>query len=623
MDLKKCVVGIDLGTSNITLSYGNVGSEEIHSFDIAQISAPGQFHEKKSLAASLLLGLSETEGEEQKKLPWFEGKESELALSSTSGSYAKDRSLEASERVVLSAKSWLCHKHLDPKTPLLPWGSSLEKKVSAFDTIKAFLEHLKLVFDWKNKKELENKLSLVDFDLVITVPASFDEDARRLVFEAANACGFKSFSLLEEPLAALYSWIHSHEKTWRDEITPGDLILVCDVGGGTSDFSLVCVGDEKGQLSLERVSVGKHLLLGGDNMDHTLAYHLKTKFEESGKTLDRWQYFSLVNQARNAKEKFFLDKDLKEASLSVASKGSSLMASTKSLKVTKEEVEKILADGFFPLSSKEERPRESSDLALHDLGLEYETETAITKHLAAFLEKSAKNIASSENLKESLEKAGAQLNEDLSSEFIRPKAVLFNGGVFGASVLKERVLGALKNWGCSDVKELSGYDLDLAVSKGATYYAKLKKSGKGIRIQAGTARSYYLGVESSGIAIPGVPPSLKGLCIVPQGTKEGTTLESPSKQFGLMTGRSVQFRFFSSDERANDQVGKEIVNADLTLKELPPMTVSLEGEKGKSELVPVMLNSHVNDVGILEISMQQAGGSKKWDLEFNVRKTEN
>jgi hypothetical protein len=625
MDPKNYVIGIDLGTSNITLSYSNLETEEIHSFDILQVSSPRLFHEKKYLPASLLLGLSDSEQEEQKKLPWFTEKECDFLLSSTPGSYAKDKSLEASDRVVVSAKSWLCHKHLDPKTPVLPWGSSLppERKVSAFATIQSFLEHLKLVFDWKNKKDLKEKLSLVDFDLVITVPASFDEDARRLVFEAASACGFKHFSLLEEPQAALYSWIHNYEKTWREEISPGDLILVCDVGGGTSDFSLVCVGDEAGQLSLERVSVGKHLLLGGDNMDHTLAYHLKTKFEAQGTKLDQWQYFSLVNQARSAKEKFFLDSTLEEANLSVASKGSSLIANIKSLKITKQEIEKILADGFFPLSGKEERPTESTEIALHDLGLEYEAETAITKHLAAFLEKSAKNILSSERLKKLLEEAGTHIELDLKEEFIKPKAVLFNGGVFRAKILKDRILQSLRNWGCTDIKELPGNDLDLAVSKGATYYAKLKKSGKGIRIQAGTARSYYLGIESSGIAIPGVPPSLKGLCIVPQGTKEGTSLPEPKKQFGLITGRSVQFRLFSSDERASDFVGQEVDDASLILKELPTMTVSLESKEGKSELVPVTLSSHVNDIGILEISMQQAGNKNKWNLEFNVRKTEH
>lgn len=621
MDIKKTVIGIDLGTSNISLTHGDLDSPELKAFPISQVEGPGKIKTSELLPASLLLPSTDSEKEDNKKLPWNANSKEEFSHY-TLGSYAQDRGIETPSQVINSAKSWLCHKHIDPKSPQLPWGSNSSVKLSAFDSTKAFLEHLKSVFNWEQEKS-GSKMQLCDFDTVITVPASFDEDARRLVYESAQSVGFKKASLLEEPQAALYSWIGDHEETWRETISPGDLVLVCDIGGGTSDFSLVCVGEEEGKLKLERISVGRHLLLGGDNMDHALAYHLKRNFEAKGKKLDRWQYMSLVNQVKQAKEKFFSDETLEKTSLAVASKGSSLFAKTQSLDLTKKDVEEVLTSGFFPLCEKGELPQHASGMALQDLGLEYEADPAITKHLAEFLAKSAKNLHSSKKLQNTLTEYGFDLEAHLEEGFLKPTCVLFNGGVFGASPLRKRVLDALIKWGSKNVKELPGFDLSLAVSRGAAYYAKIKKSGKGIRIASGTARSYYLGIESSGMAIPGVPPSIKGLCLVPQGTKEGTELPSPEKEFGLMTGREVQFRFFSSDERAGDLVGSEVFEADEHLNELPAMKVKLKADKNdQSKLVPVSIGSFVNDVGILELSMKNKLSDKKWDLEFNVRKQE-
>ena len=619
MDTKKYVIGIDLGTSNISLSYGDSANDEVTAFKIPQVETSGTTHSQTLLPASILLGESKADKEKNKKLPWLTGKnDTEHVI----GSYANERSLEAPERVVSSAKSWLCHKNADPKVAHLPWGSDLKEKLSAFDSTAAFLEHLKLVFNWDQSLKHKKEIDLCDFDIVITIPASFDEDARRLVYEAAQKVKFKKVSLLEEPQAALYSWILAHQETWRETLTPGDLVLVCDIGGGTSDFSLVCVGEEKGKLKLERISVGRHLLLGGDNMDHALAYHLKSKYEAEGKSLDRWQYFSLVNSVKQAKEKFFGNEDLDKISLSVASKGSSLFANTKSLSLSKQDVEEVLTSGFFPLTEKEDMPTPSSGHALQDLGLEYETDPAITKHLSEFLKKSAKNIHSSPKLLSTLKEFGLDTEKNLDKDFASPSAILFNGGVFGAEPLRRRVLETLNKWCSDEIKELPGFELDLAVSKGATYYGKIKKSGKGIRIASGTARSYYLGIESSQMAIPGILPVLKGLCVVPQGTKEGTKLPSPPKQFGLMTGKEVKFRFFSSDERAGDSVGNEVQGANAFLKELPPMKVKLDSNKKTSEIVPVSIESFVNDIGILELSMKNNETEKKWDLEFNVRKIE-
>jgi len=484
--------------------------------------------------------------------------------------------------------------------------------------MEILLEHVKEVFSWEIKETTGEECQLEDFNVVITVPASFDESARGFVYKAAQKVGLQKISLLEEPQAALYSWIGEKEKTWRKEVSPGDLLLVCDVGGGTSDFSLVCVGEEESCLKPERVSVGKHLLLGGDNMDYTLAYYLKQKLEKEKVTLDKWQYLSLVGQVRQAKESLFSQDDLEEVSLAMASKGSSLFAKTKSVVLKRSEVEKILVDGFFPIVASNDYPANASNNALQDFGLVYETETAITKHLAEFLAKSGENIRSSPALTELFKKYDINLKEG----FIRPTAILFNGGVFKARPLKDKILNVLKSWGCEKLKELSGEELDLAVSKGATYFAKTRQTGKGIRIQAGTARSYYLGIESTGIAIPGVPPEVKGLCIVPQGTEEGTKLKSPDKRFALLTGREAEFRFFASHTRAGDSIGAEVGHADEILEELPRMKVKLESDGDKMGMVPVVINSFVNDVGMLELSMKNIANEQKWNLEFNVRKVE-
>lgn len=620
MDSKEYIVGIDLGTSNITMSYGSIKTKTVTVMDIGQLSSDSHIHKQKTLPAYVFLPSDQNDIKATKNLPWLsDGQDSQNLVI---GSWAQKISLEKADQVISSAKSWLCHKHISAKESHLPWGRESGPKISAFLAMHSFLEHLKLIFKWELKKEYNKDLDLANFDVVVTVPASFDEDARSLIYEATQKAGLKKLTLLEEPQAALYSWIAKHETDWRNNISKGELILVCDVGGGTTDFSLVCVGEENGQLKLERISVGKHLLLGGDNMDHALAYFLMKKLEEKGPKLDRWQFISLVGQVKEAKESIFNSNELKKVSISVASKGSSLFAKTRTVELAREDLEKVLVEGFFPKSEIEDHPKLANIIALQDIGLEYESETAITKHLAQFLCKSAKNISSSKKLQERLKANDFSVERALDLNFIRPDSILFNGGVFKAEILRKRVLSSLENWGVSEIRELPGFELDLAVSKGASYYGKTRKTGKGIRIQAGTARSYYLGVESSGITIPGIAPKVKGLCVIPQGTEEGTKLKSPQKQFGLMTGNEVQFRFFSSSERAGDEVGNEVEDAPDSLEELPAMKLKLKSENDNSELVPVVLDSYVNDIGLLELSMKNIANEKKWKLEFNVRNAE-
>ena len=427
-------------------------------------------------------------------------------------------------------------------------------------------------------------------------------------------------TLLEEPLAAFYAWLQSKGESWRDSVKPGDLVLVCDVGGGTTDFSLIAVTEVEGQLALERISVGDHLLLGGDNMDLTLAYSLRRELEVQGKRLDHWQFLSMVAEARRAKEALLSDPTLTELSVSVASRVASLFAGTITATVTRAMVEQVLLDGFLPLTAADEMPAQRRSVGIQEFGLAYETDAAISRHLARFLTRSRQNVESHPSLMRLVE--GRLL---ANRPYLMPTAVLFNGGVFRAPLLRERVLQLLQQWNLgTPVQELTGGDLDLAVALGAAYYGRLRATGKGIRVRSGTARSYYIGIESSMPAVPGIPPQINGLCLVPQGTDEGSEIELKQAAFGLVVGEPVEFRFFSSAVRAGDVAGGLVEDAERELEESSRVNLTLppDGHR-EGEMIPVHLDALVTAVGTLQLFMKDVSGDKKWQLEFDVRAHEH
>jgi hypothetical protein len=465
-----------------------------------------------------------------------------------------------------------------------------------------------------------------DCQVVLTVPASFDEVARTLTHEAAAAAGLGSVTLLEEPQAAFYAWIaHSEsvpgERHWTEQVAAGDLILVCDVGGGTADFSLIAVAEApeglSKQLELHRIAVGEHILLGGDNMDLALAYALQARLEEEGHEIDAWQFLALVHAARIAKEKLLSDESLAEAPVAVPSRGSSLFAKTLATRLTREDVTAILLEGYFPLTAADDLPAPRKSVGLQEYGLDYATEPALPRHLARFLKRSLDNVRSDEALRQSIGH-GADLD---GASILHPTAILFNGGVFEAPAFRRRVLELLSSWlGGTHLKELQSAGLDIAVSRGAAYYGAVQASGKGIKIRAGTSRSYYLGLESPMPAVPGFVPPVKGICIVPQGTEEGTELELPGREFGLVTGEAVDFRFFASEIRAGDRVGDTVPNAAKSLDELASLTLTLPPVDGAAgQVVPVSLHPQVTEVGTLELWMQHTKSDRRWKLEFNLR----
>lgn len=621
------VVGIDLGTTNSALTYWCEGDAQINVLEIDQIASPGRVIRNQLLPSFLYIP---TDGEltpAEMSLPWQSGLVSTDAAANTdkidqpkvAGIWARERGSLLPERLISSAKSWLGNRFVDRNGPILPWRSDLAQgKCSPVDASAEYLRHLVGAFTWHQAAAHPGVQPSADVQTqyVLTVPASFDEVARNLTYEAARRAGITQLTLLEEPLAAFYAWIAACGDNWRQQVKPGDVVLVCDVGGGTTDFSLIAVTEVDGQLQLERVSVGDHLLLGGDNMDLALAYAVRHDFEGQGHTLDHWQFLSLVGEARRAKEKLLTDPSLTELPISVASRSASLFASTLSTTITRAKVEEILVEGFLPLTSADEMPALRRSIGIQEFGLNYETDAAISRHLARFLQRSRQNVESNPLL-------GSLVAERLQvdQKLLLPTAVLFNGGVFHATMLRQRVLNLLQRWqGGQAVKELVGADLDLAVAMGASYYGRMRATGRGIRVRSGTARSYYIGVESSMPAVPGIPRRVNGLCLVPQGTDEGSEIELLKQQFGLVVGEPVEFRFFSSTVRAGDVAGDVIEDAAGKLEESARLglTLSAEGHT-EGDVIPVCLDAVVTPVGTLQLAMKEGVGGKKWHLEFDVR----
>jgi molecular chaperone DnaK (HSP70) len=604
-------LGIDLGTSNSAVAIESFADGRAALVEIPQIVAPGQIAERPTLASALYLPHPEEFPGKTMHPPWPASHHEIIGL------FARDHGALVPDRLVTSAKSWLSNPHIDPKKPVLPWNSPIdEPKRSPFDCSCHYLEHIKEGF-LHAERAAGRDWDLAEAQVVITVPASFDEIARNLTTEAATAAGFGQVVLLEEPQAAFYAWTAQAGNDWRRQVTAGDIILVCDVGGGTADFSLIAVSETDGNLAVERISVGEHILLGGDNMDLTLGYVLRAQLEATGKNLDDWQFRSLIHAAGEAKVALFSDPSLTQAPISVPSRGSSLFAKTISTHLDRTTLEQLVLDGFFPLTAITEGPVEQAAAGLQEFGLPYASDPAISRHLARFLTRSLANVKASPALT-----ALVGAKSSLSAEALLPTAVLFNGGVFNAAPLRKRVLDLLASWnGDYVVRELQGFQPDLAVAKGAALYGRNRATGSGIRIRAGTARSYYLGLASTMPAIPGFKPPIKALCVVPQGMEEGTEFLIEGQTFGLMTGRPAEFRFFTSEIRSGDQPGQILPDAARELDETGKVEVTLPAVDGlpENQAIPVQINPVVTELGNLELWMKHTGSDRRWKVEFQVR----
>ncbi len=665
----KYSIGIDLGTTNSELAYclldsdGQVGaSPEI--FKIPQFVETSVVESRTVLPSSLYACPEEERNSSSWELPWDsfpsssteadrggvqgegEGESShdgaikrakglfkkvfglgsalEAQTSDVSdtnalflvGEIASRRAADYPERVVSSAKSWLTCTRLNRRQPFLPWNASeAVPKVSPVEASRRYLRHL--VLAWNNAFP---DYPIFDQQVVLTVPASFDESARELTREAAGRAGLNLDTLLflEEPQAALYAWLAHMGTAWRKELKVGDVVLVCDVGGGTTDLSLIRVEEEDGELALRRLAVGNRLLLGGDNMDLALAHRASELFLTQGIKLNPWQSGALRRRCREIKETLLssgTDNDDESCQISILGRSSKLVGESTSILFPKKDAVSIVLDGFFPFCELTDRAKRRSGLGLREAGLPYEVDPAITKHVATFLCSRA----------------------DSSKTVVKPTRFLLNGGVFNSNLVASRFQQQLDRW-FPELKPTNLHpksELECAVARGASFYGSVKLGG-GVRIRSASARSYYVGIETSAPAIPGFSRPLKVLCVAPMGMEEGSECEVPSEPFELIVGESAMFRFFSSTTRPFDKPGTVLdwhefedqgsERDEVDLQETDPIETIFDvdlkdGDRNdvESEYVAVRFRSKITELGVMEIWCDEVEGSRSWKLEFNVR----
>ncbi|NNN39651.1 MULTISPECIES: Hsp70 family protein [unclassified Vibrio] len=622
----KFSVGIDLGTTHCVMSFVDTHDEDarVEVMPIPQLTAPGTVETRSQLGSFLYQPHEHEMNPQSRVLPWSSEPKALV------GAIARNLGSKTPIRLVASAKSWLCHAGVNRRDAFLPAGSPEEvEKVSPLRATELYLEHLKDAWNHTNPNH-----NLADQDVTITVPASFDPAARDLTAEAARNVGFVHLTLLEEPQAALYNWIDNSNDKWRDEVEVGDIVLVVDIGGGTTDLSLVEVTEDDGNLTLNRIAVGEHILLGGDNMDLALAYRLKMKLAQEGKELQPWQVQAMTHACRDAKEALLNDSELQSVPIVVPSRGSKLLGATLKTELTQEEVQQTLVDGFFPQVTITDHPVQRNRGALTQMGLPYAQDAGITRHIAAFLSKQANALSASGN---GAEAAAQDFNPFAnmpgmpgsdaaqSDDFIKPTAILFNGGVLKSKLLATRLEDTINEWlieaDAEMAKRLTGVDLDLAVASGAAYYGSVRR-GQGVRIRGGIASAYYVGIESAMPAIPGMAPPMEALCVAPFGMEEGSSVDVPSQEFGLIIGQPVNFQFFGSTVRRDDLAGTHLDYwAPEELEELPEIQVTLPVSEGRreGEVVPVTLASRVTELGTLYLEAIAADNGQKWHVEFDVR----
>ncbi len=610
MSEARYAVGIDLGTTHCVMAAVDLTASDrddvVEGIEvIPQLTAPGSVEERAMLPSFLYLPHPDELRAEDRVLPWGEPQPFVV------GELARAMGGRTPIRLVSSAKSWLCHPGVDRRAAILPVEAPEEvARVSPLQASMRYLEHLRAAWD-----DQHPDAPLADQEVVLTVPASFDPAARELTAEAAAAAGLSHLVLLEEPQAALYHWILAARGEWRKQVRVGDIILVIDLGGGTADFSLIAVTERDGSLELVRVAVGDHILLGGDNMDLALAHAVRAKLAVQGTQIDPWQLQALTHGCRNAKETLLGDATVETVPVVVPSRGSKLIGGTLRTELTRAEVTQNLVEGFFPVVEAAARPASRARAALTKIGLPYAQDAAMTRHLAAFL---GRQVGATRNLE------GFEDRLPDAATFLHPTAVLFNGGVFKAPPLLARTLEVLNGWldaeDAPPVRLLEGADLDLAVARGAAYYGYVRR-GRGVRIRGGTAKSFYVGVESAMPAVPGMEPPIEALCIAPFGMEEGTSAELPPQEVGLVVGEPVRFRFFGSSVRRTDHVGTVLEQwTPDEVEELEEIEATLPTEERQpGEVVPVRLHAAVTEVGTLRLEAVPRVGAETWKVEFDVR----
>ncbi len=618
--MSRFVIGIDLGTTNTALAFVDteVASENpdeafVTTLPVDQVVAAGSVEQRPTLPSAVYTAGGAELPAGSLNLPWRH--EERVVV----GAFAREQGAKIPTRFIHSSKSWLCHGGVDREARFLPPNSpEQDAKLSPAEVATLILRHLAEAWNY-NMAQGAPEAVLTKQEVTICVPASFDAGARNLTIAAAQRAGFENFHLLEEPQAAFYSWIESTGPHWRKEVKTGDLVLVIDVGGGTSDFSLIAVTEQDGGLDLRRVAVGEHILLGGDNMDLALAYGVAKRLDETqGKKLDAWQMNALVQQCRMGKETLLSDATKDVYPIALLGRGSSVIGGTIRTELARAGLDEFLLNGFFPQCAPTDQPLRPKRTGFREAGLPYAADAAITRHLARFLTQHAAMV--SEVLPDRAPAPGQP---------VLPTAILFNGGVFKADALRGRVEQVLGSWcdaaGAAHPRVLGNTDLDLAVARGAAYLG-LGRRGRGIRIRGGSARSYYIGIESSAPAVPGMEPPLKAMCIAPFGMEEGTKQDISGQEIDLCiwTGEPAVFRFLSSTTRRADKPGQLFDVTPDDFEEHSPIETILgtpsDGSEGTA--VEVDLRAELTEIGLLKLSCVDRQKGEAYLLELSTRGAE-
>ncbi|MDY0132752.1 MAG: Hsp70 family protein [Desulforegulaceae bacterium] len=591
------IIGIDLGTTNSAVSFIDTiegKNAKIKQFPIYQITRKNEFSPLKVLPSFLYIPGTYELSASDINHPWPK-KTDDFA-----GAFARDYGGKIPKRLVSSAKSWLCHDKVDRNSKFLPWGSDENvPKRSPVEVSAQYLIHLKNC--WNLDKKQDDRLYFENQFIILTIPASFDEAARNLTLKAAELAGLKNVVLLEEPLAAFYSWLDEKEKKFDSHVKENELILVCDVGGGTSDFTLIALRKMDESLQFERIAVGDHLILGGDNIDLALARLAESKTQGKNNLLkgDKWK--TLCHLSREAKENILEGNSEKER-LTIVGEGSKLIKNTFSVYLEKKEVEDIVIKGFFPEVLPEETFEDKNKRkGITEFGLPYESEPEITKHLIKFL------LRHSEDVKKATGK-----------ETPFPDLILFNGGSLKPEIIQKAIIKSIQSFfdPLSDLPQiLENNKSESAVSLGASYYGKVKL-GLGVKVGSGSPRSYYLGIETK--------DNKKGvLCLVERGLEEGSEIKLPKDyEFSVKTNMPVRFSLYSSSYRSGDKCGDFIENIDESFSELPPLhTIISYGKKDEKTDISIELKAKYTETGNLQIWCDSVKSQHTWDLSFDLRGT--
>jgi molecular chaperone DnaK (HSP70) len=588
------LVGIDLGTTNTVLAYADAGSEHVATFDIPQLVAPGEVGTAPLLPSSRYHPLEGELAADALQLPWSErdvGGVERVAI----GRLARSLGAASPGRLVASAKSWLSHPGVDRTAPILPWGAPDDvPKVSPLAASASYLAHLRAAWNTRHPaRPLEQQ------QIVLTIPASFDEGARALTLEAARLAGLPDVRLLEEPQAALYDWLQRHRATLATDLADAKLVLVADVGGGTTDFTLVKVELKDGEPALSRIGVGNHLILGGDNMDLALAHLAESRLGE-GQRLSAGRLAQLTERCRAAKEQLLAPDAPDEVTVTLLGSGSRLIGASRSATIAKADVERIVLDGFFPFNETQEGPQRAR-AGIVEFGLPYASDPAITRHLAGFLRQHA-------------QAAREALGIDDDERLPVPDTLLLNGGVFRGAALAQRLADVLSAWRGGRVRLLHNADPDVAVARGAVAYS-LARAGLAPAIESGSARSYYLILEEG--------PRLRAVCVLPRGARAGAEITLAERSFALRVGRPVRFHLVSSV--AETAAAGDIVDLDpADVVRLPAIATVLHAQDAKTASIPVQLVAALSELGTLEMScVAEDGSGQRWRLEFQLRGEED